>query len=494
MAGGSRTLKLSILADVDNLRKELSQGANEVEGFGSKVSKFGQMAGAAFAAAGVAAAAYAGKLLVDGVKSAIEDEKAQASLATTLKNVTGATNNQIASTEAYISKTSLLYGITDDELRPSLDRLIRSTKDVGEAQRLQALAMDISAGSGKSLEAVSNALAKAHDGNFTALTKLGVGLDAAQLKTMSFDQVTVALSSTFANQANVQAETFNGKLERLKIAFDEGKETVGAFVLDALTPLIDFIVKTVAPNIAAFSDSIGKNLNPAFQVLSDLFKNILVPIFTAWWKLVGDVIIPGLIKLFVPILNGIRDAFANISGALKDNEANLRPLYTAFEKFATLVANVVAPAIGNLLGGALRIVGGLVSALITGFGALAGAVNDVVSAITKMINLIKANPIVQSIGGAISGIFGGGKASGGSVSAGTTYLVGERGPELFTPNSSGSIIPNHALNGGGSTFNIVVNGAIDPISTARQIYDILQREATASGGFSAIGSSRLISA
>lgn len=58
---------------------------------------------------------------------------------------------------------------------------------------------------------------------------------------------------------------------------------------------------------------------------------------------------------------------------------------------------------------------------------------------------------------ALGGLFGGGRASGGPVSAGTTYLVGERGPELFTPTTSGAIVPNHAM--GGVTINSVVNAA-----------------------------------
>lgn len=215
MAGQSRTLKLSILADVDQLKKSLSTGSTEVQGFGSKIGDFSKKAGLAFAAAGVAAAAYAGKLLVDGVKSAIADEAAQTKLATTLENVTGATNAQIKAVEAQILKTSLLTGKTDDELRPSLDRLLRSTKNVEEAQKLQAIALDISAGSGKSLEAVSNALAKAAEGQNTALGKLGVGISAAELKTMSFDQITAKLAGTFEGQASKQADTFAGKMARL---------------------------------------------------------------------------------------------------------------------------------------------------------------------------------------------------------------------------------------------------------------------------------------
>jgi hypothetical protein len=118
---GSRTLKLSILADVDNLKKGLDNGSKDIATFGDKVSDFGKKAGLAFAAAGAAAVAYAGKLAIDGVKSAIADAAAQEKLALTLKNVTGATEAQIAATEDYITKTSLAFGVTDDELRPSLE-------------------------------------------------------------------------------------------------------------------------------------------------------------------------------------------------------------------------------------------------------------------------------------------------------------------------------------------------------------------------------------
>jgi hypothetical protein len=97
------------------------------------------------------------------------------------------------------------------------------------------------------------------------------------------------------------------------------------------------------------------------------------------------------------------------------------------------------------------------------------------------ISLVKNNPLVKGISGAIEKVFGGGKAAGGPVSGGTTYLVGEKGPELFTPGTSGNIIPNNRLGGGGGSINITVNGAIDAEGTARQIVDILNR-ATARGG------------
>ena len=172
MAGQSRTLKLSILADVDQLNKSLKAANNDVENSSSKMGDFGKKAGLAFAAAGIAAAAYAVKIGVDGVKAAIEDEAAQTRLATALKNATGATDAMIASVEKQILATSLATGVADDKLRPALQRLSLSTGDVTKAQDLLNLSLDISQATGKGLDTVANALGKAYDGNATALGRL----------------------------------------------------------------------------------------------------------------------------------------------------------------------------------------------------------------------------------------------------------------------------------------------------------------------------------
>ena len=169
MATGNRTLKLSILADVDDLKKKLGEADNAVESNSSKISEFGKKAAAAFAVAAAAAVAYGTKLAIDGVKSAIEDEQAQLRLAAALKSATGATDAQIKATEDYILKTSLATGVADEQLRPAFQRLAVSTKDVNEAQRLLNLSLDIAKGRGLELETVANALGRAQDGNTTAL-------------------------------------------------------------------------------------------------------------------------------------------------------------------------------------------------------------------------------------------------------------------------------------------------------------------------------------
>jgi hypothetical protein len=395
MAGQSRTLKLSILADIDNLKKNLNSGSNEVEGFGSKLGGFAKKAGTAFAVAGAAAAAYAGTLLVDGVKSAIEDEAAQAKLATTLKNVTGATKAQIKEVEDYITKTALANGITDDKLRPSLDRLIRSTKDQTEAQKLQTLALDISAGTGKDLQAVSEALGKAYDGNLGALKKLGVGIDDSIIKSKNFDAAAAALADTFEGQASKQAETFQGKMDRLSVAFDEAKETVGSYVLDALTPLLSGFVDKGIPAIQKFADNLGKTLGPAFGEIFKVIKNDLLPILTTWWKFLYNEVIPAIGSVVGPILEGLKSAFDKIKKAITDNEAELQPFYDALSKVWDFIKKYLAPLLGGTFKTALETIGGIVGGLVTGFSKLVGFITNTVNKMKEFVKYITDNPVAR---------------------------------------------------------------------------------------------------
>ena len=473
MAGqGSRTLKLSILGDIDNLKKSLNQGTTEVSTFGDKITKFGKVAGAAFAAAGVAAAAYAGKLLIDGVKSAIEDEAAQAKLATTLVNVTGATNAQIAAVESQILKTSLLTGLTDDELRPSFERFVRATSDSDAALKLQSLAIDVAAGSGKSLEAVTNAMAKAQEGNAASLAKLGVGLSAAELKTMSMTEITAALAETFGGQASQQADTFQGKMQRLQVAFNEGKETVGSFVLDALTPLVSNFVDKVIPTIQALAEELGPKLTPIFQALTGYIRDFVIPTFQAIWGFITEFVIPALANYLTPIIDGVRAAFEKVTSKIVENKEKFEPLLALFKVIATFARDVYAPVVGKILGGAFSVLGTAVGIVIDIFANLVDVVNKAFNAIKAVVNYIKNNPVTQAIGGAIDFAFGGGKAAGGPVMGGTSYLVGERGAEIFTPSGNGTITPNSAL-GGSTVINLNVTGAIDPEGTARSIINVL---------------------
>ena len=443
MATGTRALTLKLLADVDNFTKNLDKADKEVLSFGDKVSNFGKKAGLAFAAAGAAAVAYAGKLAIDGVKSAIEDAAAQEKLALTLKNVTGATDAQIKATEDYITKTSLAFGVTDDELRPSLERLSRATGDLTKAQKLQAVAIDVSAGSGKSLEAVTNAMAKAAEGNTAALSKLGIGLSSAQLKTMSMDEITAKLADTFENQAATKADTFQGKLTRLQIAFDEGKETVGSYILTAITPMVETIVNKVIPAIQDFTSNLGEKLQP-------------------------------IMKIIRPVIDGLTAGFNLVRNSLESNNDELKPFFSLLKSISEFVIKYMAPAISETLGFAFKALGKIISTIIDQF-------SNFVEIITKIYDTIK---------GIVDAIRGAGSAVGNFFSNASTGATSPSSPSApYIPTPMAPSVPRFQYVSDGGT-NITVNGAIDPISTARQIANILNSEATSAGSFSGLGVSR----
>ena len=424
MAGTSRALTLKLLADIDNFTKGLNQADNEAQTFGDKITGFGKKVGLAFAAAGAAAVAYAGKLAIDGVKSAIEDEAAQAKLATTLKNVAGATDAQVASTEAYMQKQQFAYGLTDTQLRPSLERLARATGDVSKAQKLQSLAIDVAAGSGKDLETVSNALGKAYEGNTAALGKLGLGIDKAALKSMSFDDLTKTLASTFKDQASIQADTYAGKMARLNQIVTEGKETVGVYILQAITPMIDTIVNRVVPAIQDFTSNLGEKLQP-------------------------------VIAIFQPILEGLTAAFGYIRDALQENNDKLEPFYTFIKNIAGFIVKYLGPALGETLGGAFKVVGSIISGVIGIFADFVSKITSIYNTIVKIVNFVKG------LGGKFADMLG--------IGGGITVNQAPAAPYLPMLSPSSYTAP------ASNNISLTVNGAIDPEGTARTIIDVLNQ-------------------
>lgn len=301
----SRALTLKLLADISDLTKNLDKGTNEVEGFGGKLADFGKKAGLAFAAAAAAAGAYAIKIGVDGVKAAIEDEQAQVKLAKALENSTGATQDQIKAVEDNILKMSLSSGVADEQLRPALARLARSTGDVEISQKLLNQALDISIATGKPVETIANALGRAYDGNTVALGKLGIGLSAAELKTMSFTDVQGKLSELFGGAAAANAETFAGRLAILKVTFDEAKESVGAKLLPILQQLVTYVVDNIIPAIGRFA----KMFDPVTQAIQDNKAELL-----AFGQFIVTYIVPVLSK----VLGGAFTVIANIANGVID--------------------------------------------------------------------------------------------------------------------------------------------------------------------------------
>ena len=256
MATGNRTLKLSILADVDDLKKKLGEADKAVEDNSNRIADFGKKAALAFAAVGAAAGAFA----ISAVKAAAEDEASRKKLEQTIRSNTKATEEQIAAIDDYITKQSIATATTDDVLRPALSRLIRSTNDVTKAQQLLSLAQEISVATGKPVEAVANALGKSFDGQNAALGKLGLGIDAATLRTKSHDEIMQILTGTYKGFIENEATNAEFKMRQLEIAFNETKEEIGTALLPIMKQFADYLLATVVPNVQALAAGLtGEN-------------------------------------------------------------------------------------------------------------------------------------------------------------------------------------------------------------------------------------------
>jgi phage-related protein len=218
--------------------------------------------------------------------------------------------------------------------------------------------------------------------------------------------------------------------------------------------MINTIVNTVIPAVAGFINSVGgkDGLTSAFKTYIDLIVNI-----------------------FQPVLEGFKFAFDQIKNAVMDNKEEFTALFKFLKDFvAPLLGGVLKLAIQGI-GIALGVVIDIVGKLIGGFQSLFGTIGNVIDRIQQLINMVRNNAAVRGIAGLIDSAFGGFRAAGGPVSTGKSYVVGERGPEMFVPSSNGSIVPNGGM---GSTINLTVNGAIDAEGTARTIIDVLNRSSS----------------
>ena len=187
----------------------------------------------------IVAATFATEKIIEFGKASVEafaaDEKSAKILGNTLNNL-GLTFTDIP-VEKFITNLSELNGIAKTDLRNSFSTLVRSTGDATKAQDLLALGLDISSGTGKDLASVTKALAKAYGGSYTALSKLGAGLTKAEIATGNFAAIQAHLAQVFKGDAAVAADSFSGKIARLKTSFEEFKITIGAGLVDAFTSL-----------------------------------------------------------------------------------------------------------------------------------------------------------------------------------------------------------------------------------------------------------------
>ena len=239
-----------------------------VKDIGKMEKKFGDFANRTakkFGLAAIAAGAFAAKIGYDAVKAAMEDQKSQTLLANSLRNTVSATDATIAATEEYITAMQAEFGIADDQLRPALAALAAVTGDVGKAQSLLGVSMDIAAAKGIDLNTASKLVSKAYGGNVGALKKLFPQISAATVKSKDFAAAMREISGETKGAAAAVVNTFAGQMERIKLAFGEASESLGYKLLPQIKSFADLIINKAIPAIQKFVDENGDKIAAGFK-------------------------------------------------------------------------------------------------------------------------------------------------------------------------------------------------------------------------------------
>ena len=421
----------------------------------------GQKAGFAIKKAAIpAAAAIAGlgAALGAATMSAIEDQKAQAQLALDLHNVAGASQSAIASAENWIATQALATGIADDQLRPALAALVRGTKDVAQAQNALTMAMDISTATGMDLTTVSDALAKAYQGNMRGLRALSPEMASMIKEGATLEEVMNVLGGTFGGSTAVAAETAAGKMQRMKVALDETKESIGAALLPALESILPYFQKVaewanknpdaflkVAAAVGAIAGAIIA-LNVAMKVYTvvQTAANVVTGIFNALMAMNPI----GLVVLAIGALIAI-----------------LTAAYFKFDGFRELV-NRVFQTIRDAVTRSLDVIKGL-------FTGYMNFYKSIFNGIAKLWNST-IGKIEFSIPSWVP-IIGGKQfkvpnipmlAEGGIVNKPTLAMIGERGPE--------AVVPLDRYRGGGGGITVNINSTVADASLPDKIVQALR--------------------
>ena len=285
------------------MRKEFAQ----LDGVAAK-TKFALQKAFLPATALLGGLAVAGKQAVD---AAIADQKAQVALAKVLETTVGATKDQVAAVEDYIDATQRAFTFTDDDLRPAFAKLARVTGSVTKSQKMLELAMDVSAGTGKDLNEVTDAFSRALGGNLKSLGRLAPELRDLIKSGASADEIFAELAKTFGGSAAAAADTVEGRMKILQTRFSELTEEIGFMLL----PIIERYLLPAFEKITTWLENNPDKVQGFIDKIVDLGK-----FFAGLLPLVKDVmngitaVVEWTINLFIGMINELADAIDFLLG------------------------------------------------------------------------------------------------------------------------------------------------------------------------------------
>lgn len=417
-----------------------------LEGAGAKaafaIKKAAVPAAAALAGLGAAGLSFA--------KAAAEDAQSASLLAQQLRNTTLATEKQIKGNEKFISSVSMSAAVSDDELRPALQKLATGTGDLSYSQKLLTTALNVSAATGKPVAEVAEALSRGYAGNTKALKSLSPELAAMIKDHASFDEITTRLDQNYKGMAETVANSAGGSFKKLSIALEETKESIGA----ALLP----IVQVMADKFAAIGQLAQEN-SKLFVILgvaiggiaaAVIAVNTAIKIYEAYTKLAAA-------ATFLWNAALAANPIVLVGIALAALVAGLVIAYNKFDGFRNLV-NTLFDGLRDGFGAVVTAVTGYVKTLVNMYKGLFNGIADTWNNTIGKLNF-KIPSWVPGIGGAGFDVPDIPKlANGGIVTSPTLALIGEAGPEAVVPlNRNNGMGNNVTINVNGGDPNAVVN-------------------------------------
>jgi hypothetical protein len=348
--------------------KGSKQATKDINKLGKSFDAFAKKSARAFGVAALAATAFAVKLGKDAVQAAMDDQKSQALLANSLRNTVGATDEAISSVEKHITALQKQFSVVDDELRPAFGRLTAAFGSTTKAQQAMQLALNVSAFASVDLATASDAIIKASQGQYKAITRLVPGIGAATLATKDFGEITEKVSKITGGAAATRAKTLEGRMAGLKIALGEVMETLGYALLPVLEKFATLLSTQLLPKLEAFVTLNKDKLAAGFQAAAEAaFKLLMAAVAFSDWcvnnmsiikgvaTLIAGMFVVGRIAAFVTAIKTITAAMAvlrttalgaAVASALASGGATL-----AIGAAALAALGIGAIAVGNIMNG-----------------------------------------------------------------------------------------------------------------------------------------------
>lgn len=521
--------------DDKGLKKADSALGKSESGF----SKFGKVAGAAFLAAGAAAAAFAVKF---GKDALVAGEAASTSNAriNQIAESMGVFGEQAGVTSDRLIKlaeaTALNTGVDQNAIKATQAKLLTfkelaETADTvgGAFDRATMAAVDLAAAGFGSAESNAVALGKALNDpikGITALTRNGITFTEAEKekikvlvesgKTLEAQEMILGAIET---QVGGTAEATANATDKMAVAWSQVEEGVGQMLLPVLEKFTSFMIDSVFPAVKSFAEDVVKKAQPFIEKFSDVFQKDVLPVLKDFAQFIMGTIVPNIRNAFMPVIGALQGAFQSMMTAVEDNRPALMSLLEGFKTVIGWISQYVLPLLTGALAVAFRGIGNSISLVINIIGKLVEGFKNFVNFTKSSIDIIKKT--FSAIGNAIMFPFKfafrevakfwnntlgkfkvsipdwvpfiGGQtwgfpklpvpelATGGIVTKPTLAVIGEAGPEAVVPLSRGK---KYGINPGQGQVTINVSGALDPEAVARQIETILKRSTLRAGAYS----------